>query len=94
MAEGMRIISADDHVNPPPTMYAERVPKQWRERMPRIERRGDRDLLVFEGTEKPISLLEGSAGVAAKDVQDAVIRGFVKVFGFPARSSPESVPAD
>jgi len=65
----MRIISADDHVNPPPTMYAERVPEAWRDRMPRIERRGDRDLLVFEGNERPISLLEGSAGVASKDVQ-------------------------
>ena len=65
----MRIISADDHVNPPPTMYAERVPAEWRSRMPRIERRGDRDMLVFEGRERPISLLEGSAGVASKDVQ-------------------------
>jgi len=69
MGTDMRIISADDHVNPPPTMYAERVPAQWRDRMPRIERRGDRDLLVFEGNERPISLLEGSAGVASKDVK-------------------------
>ena len=69
MAPDLRIISADDHVNPPPTMYAERVPKEWRARMPRIERRGERDVLVFEHSERPISLLEGSAGVAAKDVQ-------------------------
>jgi len=69
MSSETRIISADDHVNPPPTMYAERVPAEWRERMPRIERRGDQDLLVFEGNERPISLLEGSAGVASKDVK-------------------------
>lgn len=69
MSSDLRIISADDHVNPPPTMYAERVPAPWRSRMPRIERRGDRDVLVFEGSERPISLLEGSAGVASKDVQ-------------------------
>jgi len=69
MSAETRIISADDHVNPPPTMYAERVPAEWRERMPRIERRGDQDLLVFEGSERPISLLEGSAGVASKDVK-------------------------
>ena len=69
MGQDLRIISADDHVNPPPTMYAERVPREWRARMPRIERRGDRDVLVFEGSERPISLLEGSAGVASKDVQ-------------------------
>jgi predicted TIM-barrel fold metal-dependent hydrolase len=65
----MRIISADDHVNPPPTMYAERVPAEWRERMPRVERRGERDMLVFEGSERPFTLLEGAAGVASKDVQ-------------------------
>ncbi len=69
MSEDLRIISADDHVNPPPTIYAERVPAEWRDRMPRIERRGDRDMLVFEGKERPFSLLEGSAGVASKDVQ-------------------------
>lgn len=69
MSDDLRIISADDHVNPPPTIYAERVPKEWRDRMPRIEQRGDRDMLVFEGKERPFSLLEGSAGVASKDVQ-------------------------
>jgi predicted TIM-barrel fold metal-dependent hydrolase len=64
-----RLISADDHVNPPPLMYRERVPAQWRERMPRVERRGDAEVLVFEGKETPFSNLEGSAGVASADVK-------------------------
>jgi len=68
MYNGIRVISADDHVNPPPTMYAERVPKDWRERMPRVVRRGDQDFLAFEGTEKPFFLLDGAAGVNSKDV--------------------------
>jgi predicted TIM-barrel fold metal-dependent hydrolase len=62
------VISADDHVNPPPTIYAERVPREWRERMPRVVRRGDQDFLLFEGTEKPFFFLDGAAGVSSQDV--------------------------
>ena len=69
MSEKMRIISADDHVNPMPTIYAERVPEAWKERMPRVERRGENEVLVFEGTERPFTQLEGSAGIPSKDVQ-------------------------
>ena len=69
MSGDLRIISADDHVNPPPTIYAERVPAAWRERMPRVETRGDRDVMVFEGKERPFILLEGAAGIPVKDVQ-------------------------
>ncbi|MCH2173898.1 amidohydrolase [Myxococcota bacterium] len=69
MSDDYGIISADDHVNPPPTLYAERVPSEWRDRMPRVEVRGDREVLVFEGNERPFTALEGSAGVASADVQ-------------------------
>jgi predicted TIM-barrel fold metal-dependent hydrolase len=65
----MRIISADDHVNPPPTMYAERLPRELRDRAPRVERRGDREVLVFEGTERPFNSLSGSAGVDEKNIE-------------------------
>ncbi|NRA08219.1 MAG: amidohydrolase [Myxococcales bacterium] len=68
MNEDYGIISADDHVNPPATMYAERVPEAWRDRMPRVEERDGRDMLVFEGKVTPFTVLEGSAGVASKDV--------------------------
>ncbi len=69
MPKDFRIISADDHVNPPPTIYAERVPKEWRDRMPRVEKRGDREVLVFEGNERPFTQLEGAAGIPSKDVK-------------------------
>ncbi len=64
----MRIISADDHINPPPTIYAERLPKEFRDRAPRVEMRGDSEVLVFEGTEKPFYALQGEAGVKDEDV--------------------------
>ena len=64
----MRIISADDHVNPPPTIYGERLPKEFKDRAPRVEKRGDAEFLVFEGTEKPFFALQGSAGIKDEDV--------------------------
>ncbi len=68
MANDERLISADDHVNPPPTMYADRLPPGLRDRAPRVEKRGDQDVLVFEGTERSFGALEGSAGVDSKDL--------------------------
>jgi len=68
MRNDERLISADDHVNPPPTMYAERLSAAFRQRAPRVERRDGNDVLVFEGTERPFGALEGSAGVDSKDV--------------------------
>lgn len=46
--------------------------------------------------DRGITSLEQLLGrsVSMDDVQDAVVRGFVKVFGCPARSSPASAPAD
>ena len=69
MPESYGIISADDHVNPPATIYAERVPARWRDEMPRVEQRGDREVLVFDGQERPFTQLEGSAGIPSEDVQ-------------------------
>lgn len=69
MANEETLLSADDHVNPPATMYADRLPKAFRDRAPRVERRGDREVLVFEGAERPFGALEGSAGVDSRDVK-------------------------
>ena len=68
MRKDAKVISADDHVNPPPTIYAERAPKEWRERMPRVVQKNGQDFLLFEGTEKPFFFLDGAAGVDVKDV--------------------------
>jgi predicted TIM-barrel fold metal-dependent hydrolase len=69
MLNGMKIISGDDHVNPQPTIYAERVPKDWRERMPHVVTKGDTDFLLFEGTEKPFIRLDAVAGEDIKTVE-------------------------
>ena len=68
-SDSNRIISADDHVNPSPLIYAERMPAEFRDRAPRVEQRGDREMLVFEGKETPFFNLSGAAGTDAKSVE-------------------------
>ncbi len=65
MTRQYRVISADSHVNPLPTMWAERVPARFRERAPRVERRQDAEVVVFEGKEQRFSALSASAGTEA-----------------------------
>ncbi len=64
-----RIISSDDHVNPPPTIYAERLPREFRDQAPRVETRGDHEVVVFEGVEQRMYLLSASAGIDEKDIE-------------------------
>ena len=46
-AEIPRIISVDDHVVEPPTLWTDRLPSKYSDRAPRIER--DRARFHFEG---------------------------------------------
>ena len=62
MARKNGIISADSHVNPPATMYHERVPANLKERAPRVESRGAHEVLVFEGREQRFGSLDSAAG--------------------------------
>lgn len=62
MTQRYRVISADSHVNPLPTMWAERLPSRFRDRAPRVERREGAEVVVFEGKEQRFSALSASAG--------------------------------
>src|SRR4051812_5062496 len=42
-----KIISVDDHVVEPPTLWTDRLPAKYRDRMPRVERRRGR--MTFDG---------------------------------------------
>ena len=70
--DSCRIISADDHINPSPLIYGERLPKEFRDRAPRVERRGEQEVVVFEGKETPVSGLAGAAGARGKDLIELV----------------------
>jgi predicted TIM-barrel fold metal-dependent hydrolase len=56
------VIDADQHLNPPPTMWADYLPAAWRSRAPVVEHAEDGDYIVFEGERKKVNLLSAQAG--------------------------------
>ena len=62
LPSGVRPVSADSHVNPPPDMWAEYLPADLRDRAPVVERSDEGDFVVFEGTRKPMVGLTAAAG--------------------------------
>ena len=45
------ILSSDSHVFEPPDLWSKRIDRRFRDRAPRIERVGDADVLVVEGSQ-------------------------------------------
>src|SRR5579871_4800940 len=67
MAHDEHVISADSHVNPPETMWADYLPAQFRDQAPRIERGPEGDVIVFEDIRKPFLMLVNLAGTKKED---------------------------
>jgi predicted TIM-barrel fold metal-dependent hydrolase len=61
------LVSADSHVNPPPTMWAEYLPASLRDRAPRVESTEEGDFEVFEGKRKPVLGINAMAGKKPED---------------------------
>src|SRR5690606_29217895 len=51
------IVSTDNHLPPPPKLFFERIEPGYRDRLPRIEKRGDRKYFIVEGR-RPMALLD------------------------------------
>ena len=65
-----RIISADTHVNEPPTLWTERTPRKLHDRVPRIERFEQGDAWVLEGSSDPITFgMNACAGLAPEEMK-------------------------
>ena len=62
-----RIISADSHVNPPPTFWRDYLPERFKDAAPRLEQTDEGDFLLFEGHRTPVNLLPALAGKEAED---------------------------
>jgi predicted TIM-barrel fold metal-dependent hydrolase len=63
---GFRLIDADAHINEPPDLWTSRVPAEFRDRAPRIERLERGDAWVMEGVTDPINFgLNAAAGLPA-----------------------------
>ena len=52
-AETMRIISVDDHLFEPPTLWKDRLPAKYQEMAPYVVTDGNQDVWVFEGKRIP-----------------------------------------
>src|SRR5579883_3491778 len=57
-----QLISADSHVNPPPTIWREYLGAEFRDRAPRLESTDEGDFQVFEGRRTPILGINAMAG--------------------------------
>jgi predicted TIM-barrel fold metal-dependent hydrolase len=60
-----RLISGDSHVNEPGDLWTQRVPEEFRDRAPRIDRFEEGDAWVIEGVRDPINFgMNACAGLA------------------------------
>ncbi len=64
-----KAISADSHVNPLPSMWQEYTAPEFREKAPRTERRGEYEVMIFEGEETKHSLISTIAGRKYEDYE-------------------------
>src|SRR5262245_15614558 len=65
-----RLISADSHVNEPPDLWTSRVPAEYRDRAPRVERFENGDAWVLEGVDDPITFgMNACAGLAPEEMR-------------------------
>ncbi len=68
------IISADSHITEPPNCYTDYVDPAWRERAPRMERRGDTgDVFVIDGMKQAVML--GLVAAAGKPAESITLKG-------------------
>ena len=61
------IVDADAHVNPSHDMWADYLPKEYRELAPQIEHGDDCDYIVFEGRRRKVNLISAQGGREGKD---------------------------
>ena len=60
------LISADNHVFEPVTLWQERLPKQYRARGPRVEQQGEWIVMAIEGMpDRKLTRVNGAGGDAA-----------------------------
>ena len=57
-----RTISADSHVNPPPTIWEEYIPSAFKEKAPKRGEQDGWEVLTFEGQVSRMGLMAGIAG--------------------------------
>ncbi|MET0364282.1 MAG: amidohydrolase family protein [Sphingobium sp.] len=62
-----RIVDADAHIDPPHDMWRTYLPAHLRDQAPYIEEGDEVDHIVFEGTRRPVRMINNQAGRQGKD---------------------------
>jgi len=90
-----QLISADSHVNPPPTIWAEYLPASLRDQAPRVESTDEGDFQVFEGRRSPIVGIGAMAGKKPEDYSWNIRRlDDQRAGGFDPQARIEDMDAD
>ena len=63
----VRVVDADQHVDPPHTFWKDYLPAHLRDRAPQIEEGDEHDWVVFEGRKRPLFILTSLAGKSTID---------------------------
>ncbi|MDE2597500.1 MAG: amidohydrolase family protein [Sphingomonadales bacterium] len=61
------IVDADAHIDPPHDMWRDYLPASLRDLAPVIEEGDEVDYIVFEGTRRPVRMINNQAGRSGKD---------------------------
>jgi predicted TIM-barrel fold metal-dependent hydrolase len=65
------VVDADQHVNPPPTMWADYLSPEFRALAPTVESDDEFDYVVFEGARRKINLMSSQAGRKFEEYKNA-----------------------
>ena len=90
-----RLISADSHVNEPPTLWTERVPTALRDRAPRMERFEAGDAWIIEGVADPINFgMNACAGLPPEEQRGWAFHDDLRAGGHDPRARIEEMDTD
>lgn len=78
-----RIVDADAHIEPPYDMWREYLPAALRDLAPYLEEGDEHDFVVFEGSKRPLSQLNNTAGRGFKDYKMLVKRSEMRPVWLP-----------
>lgn len=88
------VLDADQHVNPPPTMWREYLSPAYRDRAPEVESDGEFDYVVFEGNRAKVNLMGSQAGRRFDQYKNTGRLSDQRVGGWMAPSRIEDMDAD
>lgn len=88
------VVDADQHVTPPPTFWAEYLSPQFRDLAPKVESDDKFDYVVFEGTRRPINLMQSQAGRRYEEYKNSGKQSDMRVGGWMPQQRLDDMDRD